>query len=80
MTAAELDEVYEQHIKPLPRAERLRLLALIARELAGEAAGSAEQPTRDIMELHGLGKEIWDGVDAQDYVDRLRDEWGERAS
>jgi hypothetical protein len=30
---------------------------------------------RDIMELRGLGKEIWQGVDAQEYVNRLRDEW-----
>jgi hypothetical protein len=29
-----------------------------------------------IMELRGLGKEIWKGIDAQDYVDRERDSWG----
>ena len=28
-----------------------------------------------IMELHGLGREIWDGVDAQTYVNQMRDEW-----
>ena len=27
------------------------------------------------MELHGLGKELWEGVDAQAYVDQLRKEW-----
>ncbi len=25
-----------------------------------------------IMELEGLGKEIWQGIDAQEYVDELR--------
>ena len=25
-----------------------------------------------IMELRGLGKEIWEGIDAQEYVDELR--------
>ncbi|MBI4314057.1 MAG: hypothetical protein HY594_04495 [Candidatus Omnitrophica bacterium] len=28
-----------------------------------------------LSSLRGLGKEIWKGVDAKDYVDRLRDEW-----
>ena len=28
-----------------------------------------------LMDLEGLGKEIWAGEDAQAYVSRLRDEW-----
>lgn len=28
----------------------------------------------DIRELRGLGKEIWTGIDAQEYVDGLRGE------
>lgn len=38
------------------------------------AAQSAEPPV-SIMALHGLGKELWEGVDAQAYVDQLRREW-----
>ena len=30
---------------------------------------------RDLTELRGLGKEIWQGIDAQAYVNELRDEW-----
>lgn len=30
---------------------------------------------RDLTELRGLGKEIWQGTDAQAYVNELRDEW-----
>ena len=30
------------------------------------------------MELHGLGAEIWEGVDAQEYVNELRKEWDHR--
>lgn len=26
-------------------------------------------------DISGLGKEIWAGIDAQDYVNQLRDEW-----
>jgi hypothetical protein len=30
------------------------------------------------MELHGLGREIWQGVDPDAYVERLRGEWDKR--
>ncbi len=32
-------------------------------------------PKLQLTELRGLGKEIWTGVDAQAYVNELRDEW-----
>jgi hypothetical protein len=72
MTTTDLDQIYEQQIKPLPRAARLQLLARIAQDLA-----VSDEPPRDrsIMELHGLGAEIWQGIDAQQYVNELRDEW-----
>lgn len=33
------------------------------------------KPVDPIGELRGLGREIWEGIDAQDYVDSERDEW-----
>jgi hypothetical protein len=33
---------------------------------------------RRLSELRGLGKEIWEGVDAQEYVHQLRSEWDKR--
>lgn len=33
---------------------------------------------RSILDLAGLGKEIWEGIDAQQYVNELRDEWDAR--
>lgn len=33
------------------------------------------KPKRSILELRGLGKEIWHGVDAQEYVNQERDSW-----
>jgi len=30
---------------------------------------------RSIMELEGLGQEIWQGIDAQEYVNQERDAW-----
>ena len=33
---------------------------------------------RRLSELRGLGKEIWQGIDAQEYVNQLRAEWEDR--
>ena len=71
MTTTGLDEIYEQQIKPLPRAARLQLLVRIAQDLAADE-GKGEL---SIMDLHGLGAEIWQGIDAQQYVNEMRNEW-----
>ena len=34
-----------------------------------------ETETRSVLELQGLGKHVWAGVDAQEYVDRERASW-----
>jgi hypothetical protein len=36
---------------------------------------SPTEGTLDWIDLRGVGKEIWEGIDAQEYVNRLRDEW-----
>lgn len=33
------------------------------------------KPKRSIMELEGLGKESWQGLDAQEYVNQERASW-----
>jgi len=53
----------------LGRADQLRLLSRLAEYLRLHAA--PEVPTI-ILELQGLGKEIWQDLDAQEYVDRER--------
>ena len=73
MTTTDLDQIYEQQIKPLPRAVRLQLLARIAQDLA--VTDTIDEPEHSLLELEGLGAEIWQGVDAQQYVNELRDEW-----
>ena len=67
--------IYDEHIKPLPREERVQLLDLLQTELEN---GDANEQGHSILELHGLGKEIWQGVDPKDYVKKLRDEWEDR--
>jgi hypothetical protein len=72
---AKVREIYEHHIKSLPVAERLQLLAMLAQDVAAQSIPTSEPPRRQIMDLHGLGKEIWQGIDAHEYVDELRQEW-----
>lgn len=74
MNAQELARFYQHHIKRLSVEDRLRLLAIIADEQA--KAGAPEAPReRSVLELEGLGAELWEGVDAQEYVNQLRGEW-----
>ncbi|MBM4033008.1 MAG: hypothetical protein FJ291_14650 [Planctomycetes bacterium] len=51
--------------------EQVRLLADITAMLRRRTAA----PRTSIMELRGLGKEVWGGVDAQEYVNRERASW-----
>jgi hypothetical protein len=69
--------IYDEHIKPLPREEQVQLLDLLRNELDNDN-GDDDGQRHSILELHGLGKEIWQGVDPKDYVRKLRDEWEER--
>lgn len=69
------EEIYQQYVKLLPNDEKLRLIAKVSNDLAD---AESEKPKRSIMELHGLGAEIWEGVDAQQYVNELRNEWEHR--
>ncbi len=70
-----VEEIYQQYIKPLPEKEKLRLIARVSNDLA---ESENEKPKRSLLELEGLGKEIWEGVDAQEYVNELRNEWEHR--
>ena len=59
-------------VKQLEMIDQLRLLAAIANLAQQQAA--AKTPRR-IRELRGLGKEVWQGIDAQQYVNQERDAW-----
>ncbi len=74
MEALSAREVYELHVKRLPPEERKRLAEMIARAMEL----SPNQGERSLLELEGLGAQLWQGVDAQKYVDELRREWDHR--
>jgi hypothetical protein len=71
MSISTYDQVLDriQHLTP---ADQLRLLE----ELASLVRRRITTPARrSILELQGLGKEIWQNMDAQEYVDRERASW-----
>jgi hypothetical protein len=67
------DQIYEQQIKVLPRATRLRLLARLADDLT--TSDDEETQLVSLLDLEGVGAEIWQGVDVQAYIDAERDSW-----
>ncbi len=75
MASERVAAIYKHHIKDLSTEEQIELLATIAGRLAERSGSGEAEPKHSILELHGLGKDIWQGIDAQEYVDRLRDEW-----
>ena len=62
--------------KTLSVQERKELVKLLVDSLDVPEAAPRQQ--RRLSELRGMGKEIWEDSDAQDYVSRLRSEWDER--
>jgi hypothetical protein len=78
MSTLNAKEIYEQLVKRLPPEERLQLIEMVNRDLATSRPAEPEKNKRSLMELHGLGAEIWEGIDAQEYVDELRKEWDHR--
>jgi hypothetical protein len=72
MTIAEI----LQQAKTLSGQERKELVKLLVDSL--EVSEGVPRQQRRLSELRGLGKEIWKGIDAQEYVDQLRSEWDER--
>ncbi len=55
--------------------DRKRLIGLIVDTLTEHRP---EPEKRSILEFEGVGAEIWQGIDAQEYVNQLRREWDDR--
>ena len=66
MSTQDIEALIEatKHLAPDDKERLLRALAQ-----------RPPSPPHHITELRGLGKEIWQGIDAQDYVNAERDSW-----
>lgn len=60
-----------EEIKSLPLPQQKKILDVV-RLLK---TGIEVKHKSDITELRGCGKNIWAGIDAQKYVNKLREEW-----
>lgn len=66
-------EDYAKGIRFLNPEEQLKLLDLISSNL--RKAFKETKAQHSILELEGLGAEIWKDIDAQEYVRRERESW-----
>jgi hypothetical protein len=61
-------------VQQLTPEEQLQLLGDIVAILQHHQA--AAKPQHSILELRGLGKEVWEGVDVDEYIEQERNSWG----
>ena len=62
-----------RRVQRLSPDDQLRLLEDVASLVRRQVTTQARR--RSILELQGLGKEIWQDIDAQDYIDQERATW-----
>ncbi len=65
-------ESAKRSVQALGPADQLRLIAELAASLRGEVE---REPRRSLLELQGLGKSIWQGIDVEEYLRRERASW-----
>ena len=70
MTSTPYD-VARKSIEALGPADRLRLVA----ELASRLSGELNRRPRSLLELEGLGQEIWQKADVDGYLRGERSSW-----
>ena len=70
-TASNLEQI-ESQIMSLPVSEQIHLIERIARRIRSVQTKSGI--ALNWNDLYGTGKGIWRGNDAQDYVNRAREE------
>lgn len=66
-------EDYVMGIKNLRPEEQLRLIEIISARLKKNL--KLEEKKHSVMELEGLGADIWENIDAQEYVYKERESW-----
>lgn len=60
----------------LPVEERKDIIIQLVNTLDGTQ--TVPHKKYRLSDLEGVGAEIWQGIDAQEYVNQLRDEWDSR--
>jgi dihydroneopterin aldolase len=73
MSTSNYEEVLN-YVRQLSPDEQLRLLEELAAHVRQQIT-ITEQPLHSFLELEGLGQEIWQGIDAQKYIEEERNSW-----
>ena len=71
-------EMLMEEIRTMSVAERKKLISAIVDTLT-DVTSEPTPKKRSILEFEGVGAEMWQGVEAQEYVNKLRDEWDEHS-
>ena len=61
-----------EEVGKLNQAEQLRLLEQIVVLIRNKTTMKSR---RSILEIQGMGKDVWKNIEAQKYVDKERDSW-----
>jgi hypothetical protein len=64
-------ETARKSVEALVPADQLRLISELMSRLSTEIG---EKP-RSLLELEGLGQDVWEGLDIADYLRRERSSW-----
>ncbi|MGD9159754.1 MAG: hypothetical protein PVG39_15170 [Desulfobacteraceae bacterium] len=64
---------YIKGITSLSIDEQLKLIKALSSAI--QTSSRKKETKKNIMELEGLGAQIWQGIDAQEYVRRERESW-----
>lgn len=70
-THTALEKELQHELKNLPILHQRKILDIV--RLIKKGGDSSKK--HSILELKGCGKEIWKNVDAQQYVNKLREKW-----
>ncbi len=71
MSTDPYDEIFGRAKDQLSPEQQQRLVE----ELSQHAARKNRSGQHSILELEGLGAEIWEGIDPDEYVAKERDSW-----
>ena len=71
MTDINAERIYKE-ISQLADNEKISLLSKLIWEIYADIR---REQKCNIYDLKGLGKEIWEGIDAQEYVNKERESW-----
>jgi hypothetical protein len=74
MSSTTVQKLYGELLS-LSVAERFEVVQLAMDSLQRECADVLPSRKRSLLELRGLGKEIWEGIDPGEYVKQERDSW-----